>query len=231
MSDFALVRGRRLRVTKVDGCGRVVYGSKSQVVTGGFITVAFAPNNSTVDPITVTNASGETCVSEPGSSKFANYGVSATFCKVQPEMFAMMTGMPVVMDAAGANAIGLRVNSQIDLDLSGFAMEVWSKVPQALCGSSGDPEYGYALAPFIKEGVLGGLTFENAAVSFTLENATTQDGNDWGAGPYDVEKDASDVSGPLNEAMDPYDHLKLIKTTVAPPSDTTGAAPLVAPGP
>lgn len=223
MTDFPLVRGRRIRVTKLDGCGRPVLAPDSRVVSAGFTTVAFAPNNTTIDAITVTNAYGENCVDEPGSSKFSSYGVTGTFCKVMPELFSMLTGMPVVKDAANAVAIGIRVNSQIDVDLSGFALEVWSKVPQQVCGTSSVPSYGYTVAPFIKGGVLSGITFENAAVTFGLEGATTRDGNAWGAGPYNVELNASGVQGPLNHPLDPYDHLELIKVDVPPPSDTVGA--------
>lgn len=229
--DYPLIRGRRLRVTKLDGCGAPVEGPASTVVTGGFVTLAFAPNNRTIDGITVTNAYGENEIDEPAQSKFSNYTVTGTFAKVMPELFSLMTGMPVVHDAAGAEAIGIRINSQVNVDLTGFAAEVWSKVPQQVCTESGDPAYGYTIAPFIKGGVLGGITFENNAITFSLEAATTQDGNDWGSGPYNVEMDDSvpPVAAPLNTPLDPYDHLQLIRTEVAPPAVTDGAVALVVP--
>lgn len=223
MSDFALVRGRRLRVTKTDGCGRVVLGPDSRVVTKGFISVTLTPNNTTTDAISVTNAAGEECVREEGSSAFANWGVAGSFCGVMPELFSMMTGQPVVRDAAGLEAIGIRQNSKVDVELVGFAMEVWSKIPGGACDESGNPEWGYMVLPFIKGGTLGGVTFENGAINFSIENATTRDGNEWGAGPYDVELDETGAPGPLNEPLDPFDHSSLQRVNVDPPEETDGA--------
>lgn len=223
MTDFALVRGRRVRITKVDNCGNVVLGPANRVVSKGFVTMGFTPNNTTVEALTVTNANGEECVREEGSSKFSNHTVAGTFCKVMPELFSMITGMPAVYDAAGLEAIGIRYNSQIEIDLSAWALELWSKVPQANCGPSGLPSFGYALAPFIGSGTLSGITFENAAITFGIEAATTKDGNNWGAGPYNVELNDSGVTGKLNHPLDPYDHLELIKVQVPPPDETDGA--------
>lgn len=226
MTDFPLVRGRVLRVTRLDGCGVPVLSPESQVVTNGFISVVLTPNNVTIDAISLTNANGDEIVSVPSTSRFSNYTVTATFGKVMPELFSMMTGMPVIYDAAGAEAIGISINSQVDVDLTGFALEVWSTVPQIACVEGGDPSYGYSLLPFLKGGVLSGVTFENGAISFGIENATTRDGNGWEEGPYNVERDESELPGPLNTPLDPNDHKRLQLVTVAPPEVTDGAVAL-----
>lgn len=230
MSDFNLIRGRRLRATKLDGCGNVLLGPDSTVVTKGFISVTFTPNNTTADAVSVTNAGGEECVGEPAKSRFANYTVAGSFCGVMPELFSMMTGMPVVRRGEELDAVGIRINSQIDVDLTGFALEVWSTVPQGACDASGNVQYGYFLLPFIKGGTLGAVTIENGAINFTLENATTRDGNQWGVGPYDVEIDPdTDLDSPLLEALDENDHKLIIKVGVAPPDPTDGAVALGVP--
>jgi hypothetical protein len=229
MTDFKLIRGRRLRVTKTDACGSPYLGPDSRVVTSGFITLGFTTNNVTTEAVSVVNANGEECISEPAKSKFANYTVAGTFCGVMPELFSMLTGMPVVKDAAGLEAIGIDVDSSVDIEATGAAVEVWSTVPGGACDESGDPEYGYTISPFLKGGVLSGITFENGALTFGFEGATTRDGNSWGAGPYDVELDETSTPGPLNIPLSSTNHLRIIKTSVAPPAETDGAEALGVP--
>lgn len=226
---FALVRGRALRVTKLDGCGSVDLGPRSVVVTDGFISVGLTANNEEGETISVTNAAGKICILDEPSPSFTGYGIEVAFCGVDPELFSMMTGQPVVMDADGVLAIGLRVNSGIDVNDSGFAMELWSNVPVAACDPSGGASYGYFLIPFVKGGTLGDVTIENGAINFTLTGASSKDGSEWGVGPFDVVRDVSDLPSPLLTAIDPKDHLNLEVTTVAPPEPTCGATALGVP--
>ena len=53
---LSLVKGRRIRLTRLDGCGRPVYGDCSTAVSKGFISVAFTANTTESDEINVTNA-------------------------------------------------------------------------------------------------------------------------------------------------------------------------------
>lgn len=223
MTTFSLVRGRAMRATKVSACGEPVLGPDSVVTTDGFVSAAFSPNTETGETITVTNANGKRCVNDEPDAQFINYGVTISFCGVNPELITMMTGQPVVLDDTG-EPVGFRVNSKIAL-IGAFALEVWTGVAGQACGEAGESIYGYSLAPFIKGGTLGDFTFQNGSVDFTLQNATTRDGTGWGVGPYDVVMDGG-VPGPLLEALDPYDHLHMQVTTVAPPSvaDDSGTA-------
>ena len=223
-SRFSLVRGRALRVTRLNGCGQTVLGPDSVVVTDGFISVGLTANNEEGETISVTNAAGEVCVLDEPQPKFVNYGVEVSFCGVDPELFSMMTGQPVVLDAAGELAVGMRVNSKINLGDKGFALEMWSNVPVAACDSSGSASYGYFLLPFLKGGVLGDFTVENGAINFTMTGASTKDGSEWGVGPFDVVRDINGTAGPLNEPIADGDHLHLEVTTVAPPTTTVNGA-------
>lgn len=220
---FSLVRGRALRVTKLDGCGRVILGAGSQVSTEGFISVGLTANTEEGETISVTNAAGKVCILDEPSPSFTGYSIEVSFCGVDPELFSLMTGQKVVLNAAGTDAIGFRMNSGINLGDKGFALEMWSSVPVAACDSSGGASYGYFLVPFIQGGVLGDFTVENGAINFTLTGATSKDGSEWGVGPYDVVRDAGGLPGPLLEAIDPKDHLHMQLTTVAPPAPSCGA--------
>lgn len=223
---FSLVRGRAMRVTRLDGCGRVAPGSRSQVTTEGFISVSLSANTEEGETISVTNAAGNICILDEPAPKFTGYGITINFCGVDPELFTLMTGQALVMNAAGTDAVGFRVNSGVKVDERGFAMELWSNVPVAACDASGGASYGYFLIPFVQGGVLGDVTIENGAINFSLTGATSKDGSEWGVGPYNVVRTSGGAAGPLLTAIDDEDHLHLEVTTVAPPEPTCGAVPL-----
>lgn len=225
---FSLIRGRVARVTKLDGCGNTLLGPDSTVTSDGFTTIQFTAQTQEGEAISVTNAAGKVCVSDTPAPQFTGYQVSVTFCQVDPELFTLMTGQPIVLNAAGDEAVGFDMNSDVELDGSGFALEVWSSVPSASCGVTGDQGYGYFLMPFLQGGVLGDFSIENAAITFTIQNALTKDGTPWGVGPYDVVLDNTDAPGPLNVALTDKNHLHLELTTVTPP-DAAGAVALGVP--
>ena len=199
-SCFPLVRGRTMRVTKVDGCCAPDYGPDNMVVTEGFVSVALTANINEAEEILITNATGKTCVRDPGSTEFQGYGVEITFCEVSPCLFSIVTGQPAVVDANG-DVVGFRMNSAVSLTGSGFALEVWMGVPGVACsGEAG--AYGYLLLPCLQGGVVGDFTIENAAITFTVTGASTKDGNGWGTGPYNVVAD-TDGTTATNAARRP----------------------------
>jgi hypothetical protein len=214
-----------MRVTKVDGCCAPDYGPDNMVVTEGFVSVALTANINEGEEIVVTNASGKTCVRDPGESEFNGYGVEITFCEVSPCLFSIVTGQPSVVNADG-DVVGFRMNSGVSLSGSGFALEVWMGVPGVAClGEAG--AYGYLLLPCLQGGVIGDFTIENAAVTFTVTGAATKEGNGWGVGPYDVVDDGG--PSPLPDPLDGNDHLYAIFTTVPPPEVTDGCVALEVP--
>jgi hypothetical protein len=222
---FPLIRGRAMRVTRLNACGAVVLGPSSVVASEGFISVALTANTEEGEAISQTNAAGNICVLDTPAPKFTGYGVEVQFCGVDPDLYALMTGQPVVVDGAG-DAVGFQVNSDVNLDDSGFALELWSSVPGAACDDSGDPNYGYFLIPFLKGGVIGDFTIENAAINFTLSGAQSKDGNSWDVGPHDVLVDSGSPS-PLLEPVPTTNHLHVQVVTLAPPdTDTCGAQAL-----
>lgn len=214
---FSMVRGRVMRVTRLDGCGRVKPSGCSAIASEGFVSVAFTANIDEGEEINVTNAAGKVCVKDTPIPRFSNYTLVITFCEVVPELYAMLTGQHVVFNGAG-DAVGFRVNSDVDPSNSGFALEVWSNVPSVACAEeSAQGTFGYTLVPFVQGGVLGDFTIENNAVTFTVSNASTKSGGGWGTGPYLVVDD----SGTPSELLDPIgnaDHLHVQLTTIAPPA-------------
>jgi hypothetical protein len=214
---FPLVRGRTMRATRLDGCGRVDPSGCSSIVSDGFVSVAFTANVDEGNAISVTNAAGRVCVRDTPTPTLTGYSLVITFCEVNPELYAMLTGQATVFDSGG-DAVGFRVNGDVDSSQSGFALELWSNVPGEACSDvSAEGTFGYLLLPFIQGGVLGDFTIEDNAVTFTVQNAQTKQGSGWGKGPYNVVAGASGTAGPLLDDIENADFLHVQLTTIAPP--------------
>lgn len=211
---FSPVRGTRLRATVTDECGVPSTGVGDSVITSGFITVSFSPEMRDRTEIELENAAGDICVSDTTKPVLKWYNVEIEFCKVDPELFAMLTGQEVI-SGHDATPIGFAVGS--DTADTGFSLELWTDVAGQAC-AGGVLSYGYLLAPWLNEGVLGDFTLENDAITFTI-TARTNANHAWGTGPYDVlAADGANTPGPLIDALDPNRQLLLIETTIAPPA-------------
>ncbi|SNT13761.1 hypothetical protein SAMN05443665_101722 [Actinomadura meyerae] len=218
------VRGRRMRVTRLDACGIPIPGDCSQVVTDGFISVEFSPEIAEGEEIEVRKADGTLCISDQGCPELKWINIEAQFCAVDPDLFSLMTGYETVLDYAG-EAVGNRISSEVQCD-EGFALELWSDVPGQACGETGAKPWGYFLLPWLVSGIIGDFTIENDGTTFTF-TARTKVGSGWGVGPYDVDPvDAANTPGPLLTPIGPTDHLDLHLTTVAPPEAVCGCQPL-----
>lgn len=218
------VRGRRMRVTRLDACGIPVAGDCSQVVTDGFISIEFSPEIAEGEEIEIRKADGTLCVSDQGCPELKWINIEAQFCSVDPDLFSMMTGYETVLDYAG-EAVGNRVSSEVQCD-EGFALELWSDVPGQACGETRAKPWGYFLLPWVVSGIIGDFTIENDGTTFTF-TARTKAGSGWGVGPYDVDPiDADNTAGPLLTPIGPTDHMDMHLTTIEPPEPVCGCQPL-----
>lgn len=226
---LSLVKGRRIRVTRTDNCGRPVFGDESTSVSKGFISVAYTAITNESDEISVPNAAGEICVFEPSETTLVGYSVEIVFCDVDPEVFSQITGNPVVRDAFGA-AVGIDIDLDTDISAQGFALELWAgSASLDACETDGaQGSYGYLLLPFVKGGIVGDFTIENGAVSFTLTGGKTQKSNNWGFGPYaDIQIDEDGNAGKMLKILPKTVPLRLLLVDVAPPTAYSGTRPLM----
>lgn len=218
--NTSYLRGRRMRATVLDASGNVVYGANSAVVTKGFITCAYTTVTQDGQAITVTNAAGEACVAESAITTVNGFTVEATFCEVDYRLFEILTGNKVLVDDDGV-AIGFTETTSVDLATVNFALELW-------LGSKNPGEYGYVLTPFLRGGIVGNVTVENAAITFTVSGLTTRGGSAWGKGPYAVQT-VSGASAVLKDPVAATEHRRWLTTTVAPPAAHEGSIPVLNP--
>lgn len=232
-----VVRGKRLRVTKVDRCGMPIAGPANMLVTKGFITVTFSQNMKDAEDLEQTNADGEICVADrtPPQIKWATLEIN--LCDVDPELLSMMTGMPQVLDYANEST-GFRINREIQVD-QGFALELWSGTAGDDCEeptsddilTAEEPSlaFGYWLAPAVVEGVIGDIEIGANVTTFTVSGRAVS-GPRWGRGPYEVVAvDAANTPGRLLSPMKKGDFVHVERTTIAPPAVTQGATALTLP--
>jgi hypothetical protein len=225
---WSSVRGTTMRLTKLDNCCTPPAAGTpcSTIVTDGFVSVEYSPEISEAEDIEVKNAGGKICVTDPGCDELKWFNLALNFCNIDPDVFAFVTGSPLVLDWQG-NSVGNRVQQGTNCDIN-FAREVWTDIPAQDCGAVGFKQYGYFLVPCVTAGVIGDFTIENDALTLQL-NAKSKAGSGWGAGPYDVDAtDALNTAGPLLTPIGPLDHLDLHVTTIAPPTPACGCVAMAA---
>ena len=224
---FIPVLGKRLRVTELDICGAPVAGTGQYIATDGFITTTLSSEVEDGTEIIVKKASGALCVNEKMADSFKRFTVEIEFCGVNPSLLSMVSNAVPYEDYAGDVAGFTVAEGEIN---KAFAMELWTGLSGQAClpGNTGEAS-GYILLPFVQAGVLGDITIDGEnAVTFSLTGSATKGGNSWGVGPYNVLKNESGVAKPLPTALDPYDHLLLIDTALAPPPVACDPSPIPA---
>lgn len=216
----SFLRGKRMRVTVLDTAGAPKLGEHSVVTTKGAVTISYTTNTEEGTAIQVENMGGEFCVNETAVPKFTGFGVEIEFCDVDFALLEAITGQKAYVGDNG-KIIGFTESTAVDLTAVNFALEVW-------LGSAVPSEYGYVLTPFLGGGVIGDVTVENGAISFSVNGLLTKDGTAWGTGPYLVESVAGTPSK-LRTAMAATDHRRTLVTTIAPPAVYAGTTPLLDP--
>ena len=219
---YAQVRGSVIRVTRLDSCGNPDPGASAVVVSKRVSTVTIDEVTDDGTNIRERNFADELCIVDDAFTTIIGYTADIALCGVDPDLVSLLTGQPVVTNAAG-DIVGFDATTDIDLDSFGFAIEVWSRIAGAACDASGFRPWGYTVLPFLKGGRVGGFSFENGAVQFTISGAQTRNGNGWGVGPYDVDRDETDAAAPLNSALGTNTHYRNILVTLDPPEASCGA--------
>jgi|SRR6478609_5429276 len=219
---YAQVRGSVIRVTRLDACGVPDPGASAVVVSKRISSVTIDEVTDSGTNIRERNFADELCIVDDAFEQIVGYTADVALCGVDPALIGLMTGQPVVMNAAG-DVVGFDATTDIDLDGFGFSIEVWSRIAGSACGIGGNRPWGYTVFPFLKGGRLGGFAFENGPVSFTVTGAQTRDGAGWGSGPFDVDRDEGGLPSPLNTPLGATTHYRNTLVTLDPPAASCGA--------
>lgn len=224
-----IVRGRVMRVTRLDACGVPVVSASSVVTSKGFIAINASPQYEDGTDIRVVGADGVLCVNEPGCPQLSWISTEMQFCGVDPDLFGIVTGDPIVLNDATPTpeSVGFRIEGQ-DICTAKFALEVWSDVSGQSC-TTATQQYWYHLFPFVGYAQYGDWSISNDAVNFTI-TAHTAPGSGWGVGPHDVINAgvAPGAPSPLLTPVTAQTHYHGQITTLTPPAPVCGATALAA---
>lgn len=217
------------RLTRLDRCGRPVYGEDSRLVTEGHITISASANIDEGEEVTVPNANGKIIARRSAKPRHNGWTVEVAFVGVDPYALNITTGNPLVVNGAGDIA-GFDQDTEISGSDYGWALEAWTEVSEGdVCAPLSEETVGYILWPFLQGGVIGDFEIGNDAINFTVSNASSKKGHSWDRGPYLVDVDENGDPTALAPVR-PSVTLRVLEVGLTPPALTDGAVPLDDPG-
>lgn len=224
----SVVRAPAVRVTRVDSCCNPVDSACAYAVSESFVTIALTKVLQERQEALQLNANGDVCVDKPKGAIFRYYEVVITFCGVDPELFNIVSGEPIVLnDAATPVAVGWStvVGSAT---AANFALEFWTGTDETSC-DEGEEAFGYGVLPCLSQGIIGDVTIENGVANFTV-TALSKAGVSWGVGPYNVLVNETGVNaglpGPMLTPIATGEHKRFFWTELPPPDGQCGCQDL-----
>jgi hypothetical protein len=228
---FPVVKGVRLRATKVNSCGLPIEGPGNYVVTDGFVSVTMSPVMQEAEELEQRNAEGRTCVIDRTPPERKYYNLSVVLCQVNTCLISLFNGWQQELDYAG-DPVGFRDQRKVEADY-GVALELWTggradddcptpTKDDIFASSSSGRNYGYLLT-WGTEWTIGDIEVAASVANFTL-NGISLAGAQWGKGPWNVVP--TDVAGTAGRLITPIgqdQHYTFQRTSVAPPPVTPGA--------
>lgn len=224
----SVVRAQNARVTRLGPCGEILDSTCAYATTSSVVTLALKKVFQERQDALQLNGNGDICVDKPKPPILRWYEVEITFCRVDPELFNIISAEPLILnDEVSPKAVGFYSMPNSAL-ASNFALEFWTGTEDEGCTGNA-VNYGYGWLPRVTQGVIGDVTFENAVVNFTV-TGITRPGNQWGTGPYNVliNESGANAGFPnvLLASMNTSAHKGFMWTELAPPPGVCGCQDL-----
>lgn len=210
------IKGKVVRLTRLDDCGDVIEGSCTTLVSECFVSVTLSGEFEAGDEYIQKSAWGELCINDKDPDVLKRVSVSIDFAEINPDALDIITNAnPVV---SGPDTIGASWGTQANN--TAFGLEVWTKNSGQDC--VGVQSWGYFVLPFVRNGKIDGdLTMENGVMTLSLMGEAFPAGSGWDESPY--------TPNPFVEPFPAGDIFGVVITDVQPPSDTAGCVPYIAP--
>ena len=206
------VKGKVVRLTRLDACGNIVVGSCSTVVSECFVSVTLSPEIEAGEDFLQKSAWGDLCINDRDADRIRWYNVTIEFAEINPDALDIIGNTTPIIESG--NTIGTWIGTETS-DNSAFALEVWTKRTGVDCVTGSGQEWGYFVLPYIRNGrVEGDITIENGTLTMSVMGMAFPAPANWGLGPYDAD--------PIAVPMPAGELLGVAVTTVQPPADTAG---------
>ncbi|WP_414167175.1 hypothetical protein ACMATS_06080 [Streptoverticillium reticulum] len=236
MSNCITIKGGdRIRITRVDGCGRPLYGDEcGQIVTKGIVEFKMSPEVEEAEEKSQKNFAGEFCYSEAGCDQVKWWTIELTWCEINISAFQFMNpNHHLVKDPTTGEIIGYYPSNRIDCS-GGYALEVWLQLVAGggECGGeeTGGGQWGYIFIPWISGSTPQEITIGGEDTITWVTSGRAKIGGAWGKGPYEVTF-AEGAPQRLPEPLGPDSPYGLLVTTLEPPEDQCDCMPIPRPVP
>lgn len=205
-SNYTPLKGKIMRLIRLDSCGAVVTGADNLVVTDGFVSVQFAPQYEDGQDFVVKNSNGDFCVNEKDADRLKRIDLTIMLCGVDTAALELSLGNDPILD--GTDTVGTLLGE--DANDTKFGFELWGGVAGGAC-SGGEAQYEHVAIGWVENARLGDMTTEYGPTSVTI-TASTHKAPDYGTGPFDL----------LPTPFSADSHMARYLTTVAPPAAMDG---------
>lgn len=184
---YSMVRGSVIRITRLDNRGGVLAGDRSSLVSRNVAKVTLNEVSDSRAELNEKDDRNKIRLYAPAQAQTVRFQADIDFTLTDPDAIELTTGQPVVLNANG-DAVGWDAKTRVRT--VPFALEVWSRLDDRSTGY----QYGYTVFPYLRGGFLSGMTFGDGHISFGIKGARTMKGTRWGAGPYDLNVPAWDIT-------------------------------------
>jgi len=212
------IKGRVIRVMKLDVCGSIVTGASSaMVVADGFISVKNSPQYEDGTEFVKKRADGFLCVNQKDPGQLKRVELESVFCTIDPDLRVIMDGARL-LQTSGVTGSGAVFTDA--LNTNRFSLEIWQNITgRGACNSAGQQQYVYWFYPNLGNPKISDFTVENAALEWHETMESQGVGYNWGA--YPTAAPPSTYLG--GNALQVGDHYGYMITSVAPPTAACGA--------
>ena len=205
------IKGKTVRLTRLDECGEVVTDSCTTVVSDCFVSVTLSGEFEAGDEYVQKNAWGELCVNSKDPDVLKRVNVSIEFAELNPDALDILTNANPVI--SGGSTIGASYGTEPNY--SSFALEVWTKRTGVDCTVGSNREWGYFVVPWVRNGKIDGdISISNGVLTLTVMGEGFPAPASWDDGPY--------AENPFIEDFPAGDVFGMVVTDVQPPADTNG---------
>lgn len=175
------IKGRVMRVIKLDTCGNPVTGAaSSMVVSNGFISIKPDPQYEDGTEYLKRLADGTFCVNQKDAGQLKRVKLTTMICTLDPDLMVLMTGARLLSNGVTGTGAAWSDSQQVS---GHYSLEVWQDVAgPSGCDATGNQRYVYWAFPNVSNNQLQSWMIELGTLEFTLTSETAGVGTRWGTG-------------------------------------------------